>query len=301
MKYGHILAAVAAEIWAVDAMKLEAIVGFLTLQAAGEKFTAEQIEAKIAPQTARAVARREGAVAIVPMRGVIANRMPLVTETSTGGGASSEQIGAQLRQALDDESVKAIIIDCDSPGGNVQGTDEVSAMIAANRGGKPIVAQIAGDCASAAYWACASCDEIVMNGSSEIGSIGVYTVHDDISAALEKLGVKKALIGAGKFKAEMAPFHALSDEARDYTQSRVDAYYDMFVGRVATGRNVDTDAVRNGFGQGRMVGAGQALKMRMADRIGTMQDTLARFGVTSSTAPRTGAFATQREKRALQL
>jgi signal peptide peptidase SppA len=302
MRYAHILAAVAAEIWAVDAVKLEAIIGFLALQAAGEKFSAAEIEARVAPQTARAVARREGAVAIIPMRGVIANRMPLVSETSTGGGASAEQIGMQLRNAIEDESVKAIILDCDSPGGNVQGTDEVSAMIAANRGGKPIVAQVAGNCASAAYWACASCDEIVMNASSEIGSIGVYTVHDDIAAALEKQGIKKTLIGAGKYKAESAPFLALSDEARAYTQQRVDAYYDMFVGRVAVGRNVDQDHVRNGFGQGRMVGAREALSLRMADRIGTLQETLARFGA-SSPAQTSGsrAFATQREKRAMML
>lgn len=302
MRYAHILAALAAEIWAVDQLKLEAIVGFLALQAAGEKFTSDEIEAKIAPQTAKAIARREGAVAIIPMQGVIANRMRLMSDISSPGGASAELLMQQLRGAIADEGVKAIVLDCDSPGGNVHGTDEVSGLIAANRGGKPIVAQVNANCASAAYWMCASCDEIVMTPSSEIGSIGVYTVHDDISAALEKVGVRKTLIGAGKFKAENAPFLPLSEDALAYTQKRVDSYYGMFVDRVAKGRGVDVDAVRNGFGQGRMVGAAEALTMRMVDRIGTMQDTLARFGV--NTTPSGGgskAFATAREKRALQL
>jgi signal peptide peptidase SppA len=302
MKYGHILAAMAAEIWAVDQVKLQAIVGFLALQASGEKFTAEEIEAKIAPQTAKAIARREGAVAIIPMQGVISNRMALMSDISAPGGVSSELLMSQLRAAIADEGVKAIVLDCDSPGGNVHGTDEVSALIAANRGGKPIVAQVNANCASAAYWMCASCDEIVMTGSAEIGSIGVYTIHDDISAALEKVGIKKTLIGAGKFKGENAPFQPLSEEAQAYTQKRVDAYYSMFIERVAAGRGTDADAVRNGFGQGRMVGATDAVRMRMADRIGTMQDTLARFGVGApSRSKGAKAFATEREKRALQL
>lgn len=302
MKYAHILAAMAAEIWAVEQVKLQTIVGFLAVQASGEKFTADEIEAKIAPQTAKAIARREGAVAIIPMQGVISNRMNLMGNISGPGGVSSEELASQLRGAIADEGVKAIILDCDSPGGNVHGTDEVSGLIAANRSGKPIVAQVNANCASAAYWMCASCDEIVMTPSAEIGSIGVYTIHDDISAALEKVGIKKTLIGAGKFKGENAPFRPLSEDALAYTQQRVDAYYGMFVDRVAAGRGVDADAVRNGFGQGRMVGAAEAVRIGMADRIGTMQDTLARFGIGASPAGSgVKSFATQREKRALQL
>jgi signal peptide peptidase SppA len=302
MKYAHILAAMAAELWAVDQIKLQAIVGFLALQASGEKFSAEEIEAKIAPQTAKAIARREGAVAIIPVQGVISNRMNLMGDISGGGGTSSEQLASMLRATLADDGVKAIILDGDTPGGAVHGTDEVSGLIAANRGGKPIVGQVNANCASAGYWMFASCDEIVMTPSSEVGSIGVYTIHDDISAALEKVGIKKTLIGAGKFKGENAPFQPLTEEAQAYTQQRVDAYYTMFVDRVAAGRNVDADAVRNGFGQGRMVGAQEALRLGMADRIGTMQDTLARFGVGARTSGRgSKAFASEREKRALQL
>ncbi|MDB5582153.1 MAG: Peptidase [Bradyrhizobium sp.] len=302
MKYAHILAAMASEYWAVDPVKLQTIVGFLAVQASGEKFSAEEIEARIAPQTAKAVARREGAVAIIPVRGVLSNRMSMMGEVSGGGGASAEALAAQLRSAIGDEGVKAIILDVDSPGGNVHGTDEVAALIEGNRGGKPIIAQVNANAASAAYWITASADEVVVTPSGEVGSIGVYTIHDDISAALEKLGVKKTLIGAGKFKGESAPFMPLSEEAMAYTQSRVDAHYSAFVDRVARGRNVSTDAVRNGFGQGRMVGAKEAVAQGMVDRIATMNETLARYGVGPSAAqPGKKAFATQREKRALLL
>lgn len=303
MKYAHILAAMAAEYWAVEPEKLQAIVGFLTVQASGVKFDAEEIEARISPQTAKAIARREGAVAIIPVRGVISNRINMMGEISGGGGTSSEAFTSQLRSVIADDGVKAIILDFDSPGGAVSGTDEAAGAIFANRGGKPIIAQVNAMAASAAYWMASAADEIVVTPSGEVGSIGVYTVHDDISAALEKLGVKKTLISAGKFKGEGAPFQPFSEEALAYTQSRVDAYYGMFVDRVAEGRGVTADSVRNGFGQGRMVGARDAVLQGMADRVGTMQETLARFGVgsTNNSQPAKRSLAPQREKRALSL
>ncbi|HYI31404.1 MAG TPA: S49 family peptidase, partial [Bradyrhizobium sp.] len=151
MRYPLILAAMAAEYWAVERNKLEAMVSFLALQASGVKFGADEIEARIAPQTARAVARREGAVAIIPLRGVISNRVAMVDDISGGGGgASSEALCGMLRAAFSDEAVKAVVLDVDSPGGAVSGTDEVAALIAANRGGKPVIAQVNAQAASAA-------------------------------------------------------------------------------------------------------------------------------------------------------
>lgn len=300
MKYLHVLMAAAAEIWAMEPEKLAAVVSFLAHQASGEKLSAEEIEAKIAPATARSVARREGAVAIVPLRGVIANRAPLMNDLSSGGGASNEAFQRSFIEARDDPSVKAIIIDGDTPGGAVLGTDESAELIYSSRGSKPIIAQVNAFAASAGYWILSAADEIVVTPSGEVGSIGVYTVHEDISVALEKLGVKRTLIGAGKFKGELAPFAPLGEDALAYTQSRVDAYYDMFVGRVAKGRNLTVADVNNRFGQGRMVGAKDALARGMVDRIATMDETLARFTVPAA-SPTGGTSALQRRKRALAL
>jgi signal peptide peptidase SppA len=303
MRYAHILMAFASELWAIEPEKLAAITAFLSMQADGVKFTAEEIEARIAPATARAVARKEGAVAIIPIRGMISNRVNMMSEISGGGGTSSEALSQALRAALGDDGVKAVVLDIDSPGGAVLGTDEVAALIASAKGTKPIIAQVNAQAASAAYWMASAAEEIVVTPSGSVGSIGVYTVHNDVSAALEKLGVKKTLIGAGKYKGEAPPFEPLSDEAKAHVLSQVETYYTMFVDRVAAGRGVSAQAVRNGFGEGRMVLAAAAVSQGMADRVGTMEETLARFGV-SATAPapsRTRAFAGQREKRALQL
>ena len=301
MKYAHILLAVASEIWAIDEYKLDQIVAFLALQVEGEKLSADQLQARISRQAERDVARREGSVAILPLRGVIATRMNLMSDIS--GGTSSEGFGKQFDAAVADSGVKAMVIDVDSPGGAVSGTDELSSKIFAARGTKPIIAHVNPTCASAAYWIATAADEMVLNPSAEVGSIGVMGVHDDISAALEKAGVKRTLMKAGEFKAEMAPFLPLSEEARKYQQERIDAYYDQFVRAVARNRNVSLQAVRENFGKGRMVMAAEAVSQGMADSVATLEETLARFG--ASTAPvaqdRRRTFASAREKRALAL
>jgi signal peptide peptidase SppA len=276
MKYLHILAAFASEYWAMEPGKLMAIVDLLAMQAAGGKFSAEEIEARIAPATAAAVARQEGSIAIVPLRGIISPRMSLTPNSSTGGGATAEGFAQSVDKVAADDSVKAIIVDADTPGGNVLGIDEAAASIAAVRGVKPIVVQVTGNLASAGYWIGSAADEIVMSPSSQAGAIGVRTAYDDLTAALEKEGISREIISAGKYKGE-GLIGPLSEETRAYMQSRIDDYYGMFVDRVASGRNVTAQAVRNGFGEGRMLGAQAAVREGMADRVATMKETLARL------------------------
>ncbi len=300
MKYAHILMAFASEIWAMEPLKLAAMIEFLAIQASGEKFDAAEIEARIAPQTANAVARRDGAIAILPMRGVISNRAPMVTNSSTGGGVSAEGFGNAFDAQVADDQVKAIIIDADTPGGNVLGIEELRSKIFAARGSKPIIAQVNANLASAGYWALSGADEIVVTPSGAVGAIGVRTAHDDISAALAKEGIERTIIAAGKYKGEglLGP---LSEEALAHVQGQVDSYYGMFVDGVAQGRGVASSVVREGFGQGRMVTAKAAVAEGMADRIGTMADTLARFGVAPKKPGGRSALAPEREKRAIAL
>lgn len=299
MRYAHILLAVASETWAIDEFKLDQIVSFLALQASGEKLSAEELQARVARQSERDVERRHGAVALLPLRGVIANRMNLMSDIS--GGTSSEAFGRMFDAAIDDPKVSAVVLDVDSPGGVVSGTDELSSRIHAARGSKPIIAHVNAQAASAAYWIATAADEMVLTPSAEVGSIGVLGVHNDITAALEKAGVKRTVMSAGKYKAEMAPSTPLSEEAQAYQQQRIDAYYASFVNAVARNRGVDAATVRKDFGQGRMVAAADAVRLGMADRIATLEETLAGLGAQDRPATSTRAFAPQRAKRALAL
>lgn len=297
MKYPHLIAAFASEIWAMEPAKLLAIADLLAMQADGIKFEADEIEARIAPQTAQAVARQQGTIAIVPLRGIISPRANLVPTSSGGGGTTAEGFAALIERFAADDTVKAIVVDADTVGGNVLLVDEAAAAIAAVRGIKPIVTQVSGSLASAGYWIASASDEIVMSPSSQAGAIGVRSAYDDVTAALEKQGVAREIISAGKYKGEglLGP---LSEETRAYMQSRIEDYYSMFVDRVASGRGVTAGQVRDGFGQGRMLGAAAAVREGMADRVATMNETLARFGTPT---PQPRKFAAQREKRALAL
>ena len=283
----------------MEESKLLAIIDLLAIQASGTKFDASGIEARIAPQTAAAVARREGAVAVIPLRGVISPRASMVQNSSTGGGATAEGFAALVDAAAADDGVKAIVIDADTPGGNVTLIDEAAARVAAVRGTKPIIVQVQGNLASAGYWIGSAADEIVASPSSMLGAIGVRAAYDDISAALAKEGISREIISAGKYKGE-GLIGPLGEDTRAYMQATVDEFYAMFVDRVASGRNVASSAVRDGFGQGRMLSAAGAVRAGMADRVATMAETLARFGVAPGpAAPASGSRA--RREMALAL
>ncbi|GEP12263.1 S49 family peptidase [Methylobacterium gnaphalii] len=298
MRYAHILAAVNDELWAIREPKLRAILDFLQAQARGEKYTAEEIEAKISGSQASAVARREGAVAVLPLRGVIANRMSMMGDIS--GGTSNEGFGRSFQSVLRDDAVKAIVLDVDSPGGAVSGTDELASMIFDARGTKPIIAQVNATAASAAYWIASAADEIVVTPSGQVGSIGVMAVHDNIAGTLEKAGIKRTLIGEPALKTDGNPFEELGEETAARIRARVAKSYDAFASAVARNRGVAVSAVKNGFGQGDMVDAASAVSDGMADRVGTIEQTLNRFGSSLYGAPpsRQPAAAPRRAIRA---
>ncbi len=260
--------------WAILPSKLTAIMGLLRLRAEGGQVAPEEIAA-IVGAARQPTPVSGGAVAVVPIFGTIVQRAGLLAESS--GAVSTERIGAAFRQAMADPAVSSVVLQIDSPGGGVYGVAELADTIRSARGQKPIVAVADSLAASAAYWIASAADEIVVTPSGEVGSIGVFTAHEDWSQAFERIGVGVSLISAGKYKTEGNIFEPLGDEARAAIQGRVDDYYRLFTNAVAKGRGVSADEVRGGFGQGRVVGAQEAVKLGMADRVATMDATVRRL------------------------
>ncbi|MCA0025481.1 MULTISPECIES: S49 family peptidase [unclassified Mesorhizobium] len=291
MHYLRILAAFAGQPWAMQPEKLETIASFLMFKAKGGSLSDDEVQARIGDRRSDSTPPAAGGIAVLPVHGVISQRMGMMSEIS--GGTSTEALAQQFRAALSDDAVKAIVFSHDSPGGGTYGVDELAAEIRAARGVKPIIAQVDSLSASASYYLASQADEIVVTPGGEAGSIGVYSVHQDISKMLENEGVKPTLIKAknGIYKAETANIHPLSEEAHDYLQQRVDVAETAFISAVAAGRRVSQASVRDNFGKGRMFGAAELVKRGMADRVGTMQDTLQRLGASS---PRLGAAANTR-------
>lgn len=286
MNYSRILAAIAAQPWAMQREKLFAMLDIMRSRSfdLDRIMTHDEISAAVSPQRANAIAKKQGNVAMIPVYGVISQRMNMFSEFS--GGVSTERFMADMKAAMADETVKAIVMDFDTPGGGVYGVAETADFIRESRGEKPIIAQINSLAASGGYWMASAADEIVITKGGEVGSIGVYMLHEDISKLLEAEGIKETFIFAGKNKVEGNPFEPLGDDARAYFQDRVDDYYAMFIDAVAKGRGVSTKKVNEEFGQGRVFGAQQAVQIGMADRIATLDETLARYGVSRSSKSR---------------
>jgi len=283
MKYQHLARYVAETLWAMQPVKIAELLSVLAFRAAGHEFTAEEIQARIGDGGGSSAGTRAGGVAVVPIRGVIAHRMGSMDDTS--GGTSCERIGSMVDQVLGDASIGTIVFDIDSPGGAVTGCAELAAKIYAARESKRIVAVANGLMASAAYHLGSQAHEIVSIPSGTVGSIGVFTVHQDLSKALQQEGIDVTLISAGKYKVEGNPFEPLSPEAEAILQGRVDTAYAQFVKDVARGRAVKAADVRSGFGEGRALGAKDALTAGLIDRIDTLDATIGRLsGRKSSSA-----------------
>jgi signal peptide peptidase SppA len=266
--------------WAIDPDMLPGIAAVLAHRLALDT----PLDAVAFEKHAPAPAPPKG-VAIIPVYGVIAPRMNLLSDIS--GGATFEGLTIALNEALADKDIGTILFDIDSPGGSVLGATEFAAAMRQARDQKHLIAHAHYQMASAAYWPFAAAHEIVGSQSSVVGSIGVYSIHRDLSKALEQHGIKLTYISAGKYKVEGNDAEPLSEGAQAHIQGSVNSFYGRFVSDVAKGRGATVDAVRNGYGEGRVLNSDAALDAKLIDRVATFEDTLA--GVLPSS---TTVFAT---------
>jgi signal peptide peptidase SppA len=205
-------------------------------------------------------------------------------------GTSLSGLATNVTRAADDADIAGIIADVDSPGGTVSGTAEAAAAFAYAATKKPVVAVVNTLAASAAYWIASQASELVISPSGDVGSIGAMIMHQDVSGWLEQIGLKMTLIRSEQspMKNEAHPFAPLSDDARSFLQGRANAAGADFIKAVAAGRKVSQTKVREGFGQGRVFGAKEAIARGMADRIATLDQVIAGMvaGMPTRSAPR---------------
>ena len=244
----------------------------------------------------RAKTRGMGGVAVVPVHGIITQRSDLMNEIFGGGSVPAEQLAALVRELGADSNVSGIVLDVDSPGGSVGGLGELGDAIYSLRGVKPVVAVANPLAASAAYWMGSAASEFTVAPEGQAGSIGVWTAHVDASGMMERLGLKFTLVSAGKYKVEGNPYGPLSDDARGHIQSQVDEYYGMFVKDVARNRKDTQTAVREGYGQGRVLTAKEAVKAKLADRVATLGQVVGEMAAAAGPRPRRASAAELRSR-----
>ncbi len=307
MNQPHLIAEFLVTPWALMPERLNAMAAVLGRWSQNVPASDGEL-ATVASDRAARDARRQGTaaqsaggIAMLPLYGVVTQRGNMVEDVSGPGSVSTQQFAAALRQLLADDTVGQILIDIDSPGDSVYGVAELADEIQSARAQKPVIAIANSLAASAAYWIGCSASQFYVTPGGEVGSIGVWQAHQDYSKALEESGVKTTLISAGKFKVEGNPYAPLDAEAHSFMQSRVDDYYAAFTKSVARGRGVPISQVREGMGQGRVLGADAALAQNMVDGIATFDEVIKKMRrATKQTAPQ-GASRLKQARDSLAL
>jgi capsid assembly protease len=257
---------IAAQTWAIDPAMLETMMAIATRS----NGTPEAVEAEIGRplQNSRTATVRDGGVAVIPITGPIFRRASMFTRVS--GATSIEALALDIGEAEKNPEVKAIVLDIDSPGGQVTGTAELAQMIRATS--KPVVAYIDGAAASAAYWIASAADRIVMSKTAEVGSIGVVTAYRTSKATETETEIE--IVSSQSPLKRATPE---TEEGRALAQARVDEIADIFIADVAAYRGTTIDKVLADFGQGSTLIAARAVATGMADSVSTLEtliDTL---------------------------
>ena len=202
-------------------------------------------------------------VAIIPLYGTIS--------VSQGTGlfaqqtATPENFKEMLDKSSHDGSIKAVVIDINSPGGSVVASDEIARAIEEFE--KPTVAWVGEIGASGGYYVASSCDYIVADQASVVGSIGVISIFPEYSRLLEKIGVNMTVIKGGEFKDFSTGFRPLTEEEEEMMEEMVLEIYDQFLTVVADNRNMSKSYVKSVAG-GKIYSGRKAKELGLVDEVG---------------------------------
>jgi len=213
-----------------------------------------------------------GKIALIHVDGVIIGGRGQSGLFSEHGG--TDNIIRQLHDARDDESVKAIVLRINSPGGSVAATQEVGEEIQKVRAtGKIVVASMGDIAASGGYWLAVMTDKIYANSTTLTGSIGVYMPYANWQELFQKIGIHQEKIKSGIHKDILSPDRPMTEEERKIIQAIVDQMYDQFVDVVADGRKMDRQTVRQ-LADGRIYTGIQAKELGLVDDLGNLYDAI---------------------------
>ncbi|MGL5445624.1 MAG: signal peptide peptidase SppA, partial [[Mycobacterium] stephanolepidis] len=214
--------------------------------------------------------------------GVVTLAGPIVSGRSgprlfpPGPASGGDVIAEALRDAVADDSVAAIVLRVDSPGGSVNGSETIwREVMRAREAGKPVVASMGAVAGSGGYYVAMGADAILANPGTITGSIGVITGKFITRGLKEKLGVASDTLRTNANADAWSSNEPFTDEQRDLVEAEIDMHYEDFVQRVADGRNLSVDAVK-AVAQGRIWSGRDALEHGLVDELGGFRDAVAK-------------------------
>jgi protease-4 len=224
-------------------------------------------------------------IAIVEAAGEIRDGTNKNALLSTSSGIASDDLSAAIGQAARDKNIKAIVLRVDSPGGSVTASDQIlHAVKVAQKAGKPVVVSMGGVAASGGYYISLSANKIVAQPGTITGSIGVLTGKVSFGKTLELVGASAESVAVGKNTLMDSPLQPFTDEQWANLNHQADVIYDDFTAKVAAGRKLSLEKVRDAA-RGRVWSGSDAKARGLVDTLGgfwTAADQAAALGGVSA-------------------
>jgi protease-4 len=210
-------------------------------------------------------------VAVIMLRGLISSAIPGNTTDSM-----VDDLRAALQQARDDDRVKAIVLEIDSPGGEVTAADAIYNAVVKARAKKPVVVYMDSLAASGGYYIACGGKFLMANDTTITGSIGVIIQTLNYEQLFHKVGLASVIFKSGKFKDMLNGARPITPEERELVQSFIMKTYDKFLGIVASERKLPPDMLRNSIADGRILSGRDAYDNKLVDGLGQLDDAFAK-------------------------
>jgi len=251
-------------------------VNFVLMVAAFQRFGGGSREAEPIPRF-REILLQRGArasfdkIAVITMRGLISSSLP-----GTVSDSMVDDMRAALQQARDDSRVKAIVLEIDSPGGEVTASDAIYSAVVKARDRKPVVVYMDSLAASGGYYVSCGGKFLMANETTITGSIGVIIQTLNYEQLLTKVGLASVVFKSGKFKDMLNGARPITPEERELVQNFIMKTYDKFLGIVAKERKLQADLLRNTIADGRILSGKEAFEHKLIDGLGELDDAFSK-------------------------
>src|SRR6516225_2488679 len=210
-------------------------------------------------------------IALITMRGLISSSIP-----GNVSDSMVEDMRLALQQARDDSRVKAIVLEIDSPGGEVTAADQIYNAVTKARARKPVVVYMDSLAASGGYYIACGGKYLMANETTITGSIGVIIQTLNYEQLFNKVGLATVVFKSGQFKDMLNGARPITPEERELIQKFVMETYDRFLSVVSKERSLRVDMLRNGIADGRILSGKEALTDKLIDGLGQIEDAYAK-------------------------
>ena len=252
------------------------LMNFILAVTAFQRFEGGRTEVEYRPRFNEMILQRgtrgsSNKIAVISLRGLISTGV-----AGNVGESMVDDLRWELEQARNDDNVRAVVLEVDSPGGEVTASDMIYNAVVMTRAKKPVVVYMESLAASGGYYVSCGGKYLMANETSITGSIGVIIQTLNYEQLFNKIGLASVVFKSGKFKDMLNGARPITPEERDYIQSFVMKTYDKFLGIVAKERSLSADALRNGIADGRILSGRDALDDKLIDGLGQIEDAYAK-------------------------